>query len=204
MRPSPQVPLPAPAAVDVAVVEAATLPPQRQQAAVAVGAEAAEQPSPSTKPPTEATTGSSPRKILASRKWARRAIRPIRVLSASNIRRRRPSDHHHRPARMKTSSIAAPPFSHLAHRRRRPNVVRRCAAHPAATIIRRAGVQSQLSSKIILLVSDQGAVVSANRGASWSNWYTQPTAAMYHVTADNAFPLSPVQRPTGFRFRLRR
>ncbi len=42
--------------------------------------------------------------------------------------------------------------------------------------------------RIILLVSDQGAVVSANRGVSWSNWYTQPTAAMYHVTADNAFP----------------
>ncbi|HXR97245.1 MAG TPA: hypothetical protein VN709_05325 [Terriglobales bacterium] len=41
---------------------------------------------------------------------------------------------------------------------------------------------------IILLVSDQGGVVSANRGQSWSNWYTQPTAAMYHVTADNAFP----------------
>ena len=44
------------------------------------------------------------------------------------------------------------------------------------------------NSRIILLVSDQGAVVSANRGESWSNWYTQPTAAMYHVTADNAFP----------------
>ncbi|HKJ01055.1 MAG TPA: hypothetical protein VJ997_01335, partial [Longimicrobiales bacterium] len=42
--------------------------------------------------------------------------------------------------------------------------------------------------KIILAVSDQGAVVSANRGESWSNWYTQPTAAMYHVTADNDFP----------------
>ncbi len=41
---------------------------------------------------------------------------------------------------------------------------------------------------IILLVSDQGGVVSANRGQSWSNWYNQPTAAMYHVTADNAFP----------------
>lgn len=41
---------------------------------------------------------------------------------------------------------------------------------------------------IILAVSDQGAVISANRGVSWSNWYTQPTAAMYHVTADNAFP----------------
>jgi photosystem II stability/assembly factor-like uncharacterized protein len=41
---------------------------------------------------------------------------------------------------------------------------------------------------IILLVADQGGVVSANRGKSWSNWYTQPTAAMYHVTTDDAFP----------------
>jgi len=41
---------------------------------------------------------------------------------------------------------------------------------------------------ILVLVSDQGGVISANRGESWSNWYTQPTAAMYHVTADNAFP----------------
>jgi photosystem II stability/assembly factor-like uncharacterized protein len=41
---------------------------------------------------------------------------------------------------------------------------------------------------IILLVSDQGGVVSANRGVSWSNWYTQPTAAMYHVSTDNSFP----------------
>ena len=41
---------------------------------------------------------------------------------------------------------------------------------------------------IILSVSDQGAVVSANRGASWSNWYNQSTAAMYHVSTDNAFP----------------
>ena len=42
--------------------------------------------------------------------------------------------------------------------------------------------------KIVFTVTDQGAVVSGNRGASWSNWYTQPTAAMYHVTTDNAFP----------------
>ena len=47
---------------------------------------------------------------------------------------------------------------------------------------------SPANSNIILVVSDQGGVVSANRGESWSNWYTQPTAAMYHVTADNAFP----------------
>jgi photosystem II stability/assembly factor-like uncharacterized protein len=43
-------------------------------------------------------------------------------------------------------------------------------------------------TNILILVSDQGAVVSANRGASWSNWYTQPTAAMYHVSTDRAFP----------------
>jgi len=41
---------------------------------------------------------------------------------------------------------------------------------------------------IILTVADQGGVISANRGKSWSNWYTQPTAAVYHVTTDNAFP----------------
>ena len=45
-----------------------------------------------------------------------------------------------------------------------------------------------IDPNILLVVSDQGAVVSANRGASWSNWYTQPTAAMYHVTTDDAFP----------------
>ncbi len=41
---------------------------------------------------------------------------------------------------------------------------------------------------IIVAVADQGAVVSANRGLSWSNWYNQNTGAMYHVTTDNAFP----------------
>lgn len=45
-----------------------------------------------------------------------------------------------------------------------------------------------LNANVILAVADQGAVVSANRGESWSNWYNQPTAAMYHVSTDNAFP----------------
>jgi photosystem II stability/assembly factor-like uncharacterized protein len=40
---------------------------------------------------------------------------------------------------------------------------------------------------ILLVVSDQGAVVSSNRGVSWSNWYTQSTAAMYHVSTDASF-----------------
>ena len=41
---------------------------------------------------------------------------------------------------------------------------------------------------IVLLAADQGAVVTLNGGATWSSWYNQSTAQMYHVTADNAFP----------------
>jgi photosystem II stability/assembly factor-like uncharacterized protein len=41
---------------------------------------------------------------------------------------------------------------------------------------------------IIALASDQGVIISVNYGQSWSQWYNQPTAQMYHVTADNAFP----------------
>ena len=41
---------------------------------------------------------------------------------------------------------------------------------------------------VIALSSDQGAVISVNRGATWSNWYNQPTAQFYHVTTDNRFP----------------
>jgi len=41
---------------------------------------------------------------------------------------------------------------------------------------------------IILLVSDQGAIVSVNSGASWSSWYNQPTAQIYHVSVTNTFP----------------
>jgi photosystem II stability/assembly factor-like uncharacterized protein len=41
---------------------------------------------------------------------------------------------------------------------------------------------------IILLVGDQGALVTVNRGATWSSWYNQPTAQMYHAITDNQFP----------------
>ena len=41
---------------------------------------------------------------------------------------------------------------------------------------------------IVLLGSDQGAVITVNGGQSWSSWYNQPTAQLYHVSADNAFP----------------
>src|SRR5580700_6241492 len=41
---------------------------------------------------------------------------------------------------------------------------------------------------IILLVSDQGALVTVNGGASWSSWYNQPTAQFYHVAVTPDFP----------------
>ncbi len=42
--------------------------------------------------------------------------------------------------------------------------------------------------KILLLVSDQGALVSVNGGETWSSWYNQPTAQLYHVAATYGFP----------------
>jgi photosystem II stability/assembly factor-like uncharacterized protein len=41
---------------------------------------------------------------------------------------------------------------------------------------------------IILLVSDQGALVTVNGGATWSSWFNQPTAQLYHVAVTNTFP----------------
>jgi photosystem II stability/assembly factor-like uncharacterized protein len=42
--------------------------------------------------------------------------------------------------------------------------------------------------EIMLAVSDQGAIVTVNGGDTWSSWYNQPTAQMYHANADNDFP----------------
>jgi photosystem II stability/assembly factor-like uncharacterized protein len=44
------------------------------------------------------------------------------------------------------------------------------------------------NSDIILLGADQGAIVTVNGGKTWSSWYNQPTAQLYHVSADNSFP----------------
>ena len=41
---------------------------------------------------------------------------------------------------------------------------------------------------VILLASDQGATISVNAGATWSSWYNQPTAQLYHVSTDDRFP----------------
>ena len=40
----------------------------------------------------------------------------------------------------------------------------------------------------MILGTDQGVSISLNQGATWSTWYNQPTAQLYHVSADNQFP----------------
>jgi photosystem II stability/assembly factor-like uncharacterized protein len=51
----------------------------------------------------------------------------------------------------------------------------------------------------MIVGSDQGAVVSVDGGATWSSWYNQPTAQLYHVAADNRFPywLTGAQQDSG-------
>ncbi len=44
------------------------------------------------------------------------------------------------------------------------------------------------NTRILALASDQGVIISENGGQTWSQWYNQATAQVYHVTADNAFP----------------
>ena len=39
-----------------------------------------------------------------------------------------------------------------------------------------------------ILGTDQGAVVSVDGGQTWSSWYNQPTAQVYHVSTDDRFP----------------
>jgi len=41
---------------------------------------------------------------------------------------------------------------------------------------------------IVLIAADQGGTITVNGGATWSSWYNQPTAQMFHVAADNRFP----------------
>jgi photosystem II stability/assembly factor-like uncharacterized protein len=41
---------------------------------------------------------------------------------------------------------------------------------------------------ILILVADQGAIVTVNGGETWSSWYNQPTAQFYHVSTSNTFP----------------
>ncbi|MGH7023251.1 MAG: WD40/YVTN/BNR-like repeat-containing protein [Caulobacteraceae bacterium] len=39
-----------------------------------------------------------------------------------------------------------------------------------------------------ILGVDQGTLITLNGGATWSSWFNQPTAQIYHVSTDNRFP----------------
>jgi photosystem II stability/assembly factor-like uncharacterized protein len=51
----------------------------------------------------------------------------------------------------------------------------------------------------IALAGDQGAIVSVDAGQTWSSWYNQSTAQLYHVAADYHFPywLTGAQQDSG-------
>ncbi len=40
----------------------------------------------------------------------------------------------------------------------------------------------------LFLGTDQGATVSLDGGQTWSSWYNQPTAQVYHIAVDNSYP----------------
>src|SRR5438309_1935196 len=42
--------------------------------------------------------------------------------------------------------------------------------------------------RVIALAGDQGAVVTRNGGESWSSWFNQPTAQLFHVSVTPTFP----------------
>ncbi len=47
---------------------------------------------------------------------------------------------------------------------------------------------SPVDGNTLALVSDQGAVITVNGGRTWSSWFNQPTAQLYHVSVAPTFP----------------
>jgi photosystem II stability/assembly factor-like uncharacterized protein len=44
------------------------------------------------------------------------------------------------------------------------------------------------NSSRMVLATDQGTSISLDYGKTWTSWYNQPTAQLYHVITDNRFP----------------
>lgn len=44
------------------------------------------------------------------------------------------------------------------------------------------------NSSRMILATDQGVVISVDGAKTWTTWYNQPTAQLYHVITDNRFP----------------
>jgi photosystem II stability/assembly factor-like uncharacterized protein len=41
---------------------------------------------------------------------------------------------------------------------------------------------------VMIFGADQGATITVNGGETWSSWYNQPTAQLFHVSTDDRFP----------------
>ena len=89
-------------------------------------------------------------------------------------------------------------------RRRGKEVRRSSRARRAAMTITSCGSIRRPARKILGL--DQGAPSAWNGGATWSSWYNQPTAQIYHVIIDPRFPfwVYGAQQDTGAAGRFRR
>ena len=61
------------------------------------------------------------------------------------------------------------------------------AGAPSGDDFRLLWIDPRNSNRLLAGV-DQGGIVSVDGGRTWSNWYNQPTAQLYHVATDNAFP----------------
>ena len=73
-----------------------------------------------------------------------------------------------------------------ALRGRRPNFIA-LKGDPTGDDFHALWIDPTDSERQILGV-DQGAQITLDGGATWSSWYNQPTAQIYHVSTDNRFP----------------
>ena len=55
------------------------------------------------------------------------------------------------------------------------------------------------NSKRMLVGFDQGAIVTLDGGATWSSWYNQSTEQVYHLAADNSYPVLDLRDAAGRR-----
>ena len=55
------------------------------------------------------------------------------------------------------------------------------------------------NSSRMILGTDQGATISPDGGATWTTWYNQPTAQVYHELLDIAAALIPLHYGMPFR-----
>ena len=139
---------------------------------------------------------SNPRRVYVTRRGERQRHRhlPIRRrrrdVGAQHDRRASGQPHQRSRAARASRRTPTRSSSPTSSATSRPTAARRSCrsrARPAATTTRTSGGTRTIRTSCCSSI-DQGAVVTLNGGQTWSSWFTQPTAALYHVMTDNAFP----------------